>query len=119
DVLDVGELVKAIRIPKCPGYRCGYLKVRVRESIDFAITSLAYAYKEEDGIIRDARLVAGGVAPVPVRLVDVEQLLIGKKNTEELAEQAGKLACAKANPLKESGYKLHLLKTQIKNSLGK
>ena len=48
-----------------PGYRTGYLKMRLREAIDFAVTALAYAYKEEDGVIVDARLVAGGIAPVP------------------------------------------------------
>ena len=117
DILEAGELVTEIKIPKLPGYRTGYMKLRLRDSIDFAVTSLAYAYKEEGGVIKDARLVAGGVAPVPVRLCDVEKLLCGKKNTPELADEAAELACAGANPLKESRYKLQDMKTQIRESL--
>ena len=41
DCLEPGELVTEIRLPKLPGYRTGYLKMRLRESIDFAITALA------------------------------------------------------------------------------
>ncbi len=118
DLLKPGELVTEIRIPKADGYRCGYLKLRDRESIDFAITSLAYAYKEEGDTIKDVRLVAGGIAPIPVRLVDVEQFVRGKKKTADLAEEAADLACVGANPLKESNYKLQTMKAQIKESMG-
>lgn len=118
DKLEAGEVVTEITIPKYEGCRTGYLKMRLRESIDFAVTSLAYVYKEEDGVIRDARLVAGGIAPVPIRLRAVEQLLIGKAVTKELAEEAAQLACAGAMPLKENTYKLQELKVQIMKSLG-
>lgn len=117
DVLDNGELVKEIRIPKASGYRCGYLKLRLRDSIDFAVTSLAYAYHEEGGVIKDARLVAGGVAPIPVRLTAVEDLLAGKAKSEELAEAAADLAIAGASPLKESKFKLNAMRSQIKDSM--
>lgn len=115
--LEPGEIVTEIIIPKHDGYRTGYLKMRLRESIDFAVTSLAYAYKEENGVIEDARLVAGGIAPVPVRLKAVEKLLEGKAKTDELAEAAAQLACAGAMPLKENRYKLQEMKVQIKKSL--
>lgn len=118
DKLEPGEIVTEITIPKQEGWRTGYLKMRLRESIDFAVTSLAYAYKEEDGVIRGARLAAGGIAPVPVRLFKVEELLTGKAVTEELAEEAAQLACAGAAPLKENAYKLQEIKVQIKRSLG-
>lgn len=115
--LEPGELITELIIPKHEGYRNGYLKMRLRESIDFAVTSLAYAYKEENGVIEDARLVAGGIAPVPVRLKAVEKLLEGKAKTDELAEAAAQLACAGAIPLKENRYKLQEMKVQIKKSL--
>ncbi len=117
DLLDQGELVTEIRIPKMNGYRCGYMKLRLRESIDFAVTSLAYAYKEENGVITDARLTAGGIAPVPVRLYDAEEVLKGKAPTEELAEACAAAALADANPLQENTYKLQEVKVQIKRSL--
>lgn len=118
ELLEQGEIVTEITIPKLDGYEQGYLKLRVRESIDFAINSLAYAYKVKNGVILDARLVAGAVAPVPVRLKNVENLLIGKEITEELAVKAAEEACANTFPLKENTYKVQELKVLVKKSLG-
>ena len=118
ELLEPGELVTEVQIPKMPGYRTGYLKMRLREAIDFAITALAYAYKEEDGVIVDARLVAGGIAPVPLRLTAAEQVLVGKKPTPALAEEAFKAAMKDACPMTENSYKLQEVKAQIFQSLG-
>ena len=118
ELLEPGELVTEVQIPKMPGYRTGYLKMRLREAIDFAITALAYAYKEEDGVIVDARLVAGGIAPVPLRLTAAEQVLVGKKPTPALAEEAFKAAMKGACPMTENSYKLQEVKAQIFQSLG-
>ena len=117
DQLKPGELVTEIQVPKMPGYRTGYLKMRLRAAIDFAVTALAYAYKEEDGVIVDARLVAGGIAPVPVRLTAAEQVLIGKKKSAELAQEAFAAAMKDAQPMKENAYKLQEVKAQIVRSL--
>ena len=118
ELLEPGELVTEVQIPKMPGYRTGYLKMRLREAIDFAITALAYAYKEEGGVSVDARLVAGGIAPVPLRLTAAEQVLVGKKPTPALAEEAFKAAMKDACPMTENSYKLQEVKAQIFQSLG-
>ena len=73
DQLDHDELVKAVRFKDIPGYKTGYIKARIRPAIDFALESLAYAYKAANGVLEDIRLVAGGVAPVPVRLKEAEE----------------------------------------------
>jgi CO/xanthine dehydrogenase FAD-binding subunit len=52
--LDHDELVTAIRFNVPRGYAMKYDKFRVRKSIDFAIVSLAYLYKLEDGVILSA-----------------------------------------------------------------
>ena len=47
---------------------------------------------EMDGATcRSARLVLGGVAPIPWRLSEVEKLLTGQRITEDLAVRAGEL----------------------------
>ncbi|NMA00763.1 MAG: FAD-dependent oxidoreductase [Clostridiaceae bacterium] len=118
DVLSVGELITEIYVPKMKDYRTGYMKLRWRETIDFAVTSLAYAIKEDEGVIKDARLVAGGVAPIPLRLCEVESFIEGKLMTPELAEEAAELAVATyGHPLKESGYKLQTMKSQLVKAL--
>ena len=117
DLLEPGELVTEITIPKLPGYRTGYLKMRLREAIDFAVTALAYAYKEENGLIVDAKLAAGGIAPVPVRLTAAENVLIGQKKSLDLAEKAFAAAMKDASPMKENAYKLQEVKAQLIRSL--
>ncbi len=77
DALDKDELVTAIRFAVPQGYVMKYDKFRVRKSIDFAIASLACLYKLEDGVIKDVKLVLGGVAPVPLRREEAECVLIG------------------------------------------
>ena len=64
DMLDRGELVTAVTVPDMTGWVTGYHKDRLRNAIDFALVSLAYAYKLENGRISDISLVFGGVAPV-------------------------------------------------------
>jgi NADPH-dependent glutamate synthase beta subunit-like oxidoreductase/CO/xanthine dehydrogenase FAD-binding subunit len=117
DVLHKGELVTEVEIPKCDDYKSGYLKMRLRDSHDFAVTSLAFAYKIKDAVIKDARLVLGGVAPVPIRLFEVEKFLKGKEVDAALAEAAAELACKGAEPMKENNFKLQEIKVQVRNSL--
>lgn len=113
DMLDQDELVTAVRLPAMEGYKTGYEKSRIRTSIDFAIHSLAWAYKLENGVIADVKLAAGGVAPVPVRLAEVEAMLIGKAPSAELAAQAGALAVKDAVPMSKNSYKVNGLQTMV------
>ena len=87
----------------------------IKYSLDFAIVSLAYAYKLKDGVIDDIRLVLGAVAPVPVIKDDVAKFMIGKKPTKELAKEAGELAVSDAVPLRDNEYKVAEVKALIGN----
>lgn len=109
DVLAAGELVKEIHVPKLHG-TVHYDKKRVRDAIDFAIVSLASCIDVQDSVIRDARIVYGGVAPVPYRMKDVEELLKGKAVSEALADEAAKLAVSAAVPMGKNEYKLYMMK---------
>lgn len=113
DMLDQDELVTAVKFGDFSDYVTGYIKARIRPAIDFAIESIAYAYKAENGVITDIRLVAGGVAPVPVRLTEVETYLKGKTVTEEIAEEAGKLAVQHAAAMDKNAYKVNGLQTMV------
>lgn len=66
-LVEDGEIVTGIRIPAAmKEYRVGYDKYRVRDSHDFAVVSVASAYHVKDGIVEDARIVLGAVAPIPL-----------------------------------------------------
>lgn len=114
DMLDRDELVTAISIPKHDGYQTGYIKDRLRPAIDFALTSLAYKYKLEDGIIQDITLVYGGVAPIPLKLTKVEEFLMGKAPSAELAEEAAELAVKECNRMDKNAYKILGAKAMVK-----
>lgn len=122
DMLDRDELVTAVRIQDMLDYITGYDKIRIRTAIDFALVSLAYAYKLEDGKLKDIRLVLGGVAPVPVELYEVESLLTGKAPNEEIAKEASKLALKNAHIMENNEYKAVQVKVSLErliSSIGK
>lgn len=106
-VLHEGELVTEICVPKCDG-EMHYDKRRVRDAIDFAIVSLANRIQVEDGVVKDARLVFGGVAPVPYELPRVEEYLAGKKLDREVAREAARIALEDATPMGQNEYKVFM-----------
>lgn len=111
-VLHTGELVTEIRVPKCAG-EMHYDKRRVRDAIDFAIVSLASRIQVEEGIVKDARLVFGGVAPVPYELLQVEDYLIGRKLDKAVASEAARIALADAAPMGQNEYKVFLARDVV------
>lgn len=108
-VLRPGELVTELRVPALKGIN-HYDKRRVRDAIDFAIVSLASCFEVEDGVIRSARLVMGGVAPVPYRLAEAEAFLAGKAPTPEVAKELGEVAMKNAFPMGKNEYKVFMAK---------
>jgi xanthine dehydrogenase YagS FAD-binding subunit len=113
-----GHLIVAVEIPIRPeSQRSGYLKVRDRESYEFALTSVAVALEIRAGIIRAARIAAGGVGTVPWRLPAVEGALIGRPPNTELFRSAAARAADGAKPLSENGFKVELIKRTVERQL--
>ncbi|MCS3742831.1 MULTISPECIES: xanthine dehydrogenase family protein subunit M [unclassified Rhizobium] len=80
-VLEPGEMILSIRVPRTPLARNStYLKVRDRQSFEFAVASAAVGLEfEADGkTIRNASVALGGVATRPWRARSVEAALKGK-----------------------------------------
>ncbi|WP_107659115.1 FAD binding domain-containing protein [Nocardia suismassiliense] len=91
------ELIVRIDVPPLPFARNShYLKVRDRESYEFAAASAAVALELTDGAVSDVRIGLGGVATKPWRAKMAEALLIGKPATKEnfAAAAATELAAA-------------------------
>ena len=117
DMLDTDELVTAVRFRVPEGYTTAYDKFRVREAVDCAIVSLAYAYRMKDGLIEDARIVLGGVAPVPMERKKVEAFLAGRKPDEALAEAAAELAVEGTAAMANNSYKIQEVRALIKKMI--
>ncbi len=111
-------MITAVDVPvRAETRRSGYLKVRDRESYEFAIASAAVALDIAGGTVRTARVAAGGVGTVPWRLPAVEQALTGRPATPELWRAAAAHAADGAKPLSENGFKVELLKRTVERQL--
>ncbi|RSM45759.1 xanthine dehydrogenase family protein subunit M [Amycolatopsis balhimycina DSM 5908] len=113
-----GELITAVEIPALPPpARSGYLKVRDRQSYEFALTSAAVALQIQGGVIRAAKVAAGGVGTVPWKLPAVEQHLLGRRPSDALWAEAAQRAADGARPLRHNGFKVELLKRTVERQL--
>jgi xanthine dehydrogenase YagS FAD-binding subunit len=118
NILNPTEIVTEIYVPHPKsGSKGFYHKVRERQAWDHAIVSVAAIVQNGGGVVRDARVVLGGVAPTPWRAPKAEQYLRGKKIDEGSAEKAGELALEGAKPLKDNVYKVSLAKSLIQRAL--
>ncbi|HMC79765.1 MAG TPA: xanthine dehydrogenase family protein subunit M, partial [Acidimicrobiia bacterium] len=114
-----GELITAVEIPPHPHpLRSGYLKVRDRQSYEFALVSAAIALGVRGGVIHTAKVAAGGVGTVPWKLPAVEQHLLGKQPSPRLWAEAAQRAADGARPLQHNGFKIELLKRTVERQLG-
>ena len=113
-VLDSDELVTELEIPLPPEASIQrYRKFRIRRSIDFAIVSVASVLSVRDGKIREAAVVLGAVAPIPIRVADAERFLVGREPDAETAEAAGAIAVRAACPLPKNAYKAQIVRAMF------
>ncbi|MET3577478.1 xanthine dehydrogenase YagS FAD-binding subunit [Mesorhizobium robiniae] len=106
-----GEVITAISIPaSAAAGRSTYLKVRDRQSYEFAAASAAVGIEfEADGrTIRDLRVALGGVATKPWRARAVEEALKGKLLEADIVKQASLLAIEGAVDHGANHYKIEL-----------
>ncbi len=94
-----------------------FLKIRDRASFEFAVVSVAAALRVDAGVIVEARLAAGGVAPMPWRLVASENTLIGKPANEATFAAAAHAATTGARALADNGFKIELLRRAVARAL--
>jgi carbon-monoxide dehydrogenase medium subunit len=101
-VLEPNELLLSIQVPH-PGERAAshYIKLKERQKMDIAFVGVAAAVELEpgDGVVREARIALGAVAPTPVRAPRAEATLRGKRLTDELLAEAGQEAARTATPI--------------------
>jgi xanthine dehydrogenase YagS FAD-binding subunit len=120
NVLKNEEIITEIFVPASPfAAHSTYLKFKERESLDFAMAAVAVAVQMSGKTIRDARIVLGGVAPIPWRVPAAEKFVTGKTLTKEVLEEAGKIALANAEPLEKNAYKVPLAQTLVRRALAK
>ena len=78
-MLEQGELITHVELPKPPAGKQAYRKVRDRASYAFALVSVAAIVEVADGKVETASLAFGGLGPIPWRDAAVEAALVGRR----------------------------------------
>jgi len=107
--LAAGDLITGFMIPAGPHTRRSvYLKVRDRESYEFALASAAVALDLDGDTVRQVRVGLGGPVAVPWRAREAESVLTGKPLTEANAAAAARAAFAGAKPRQHNAFRIPL-----------
>ena len=118
NILNPGEIVTEVFVPMPQAGSKGFHhKMRERLAWDHAIVAVDTLVASSGGVVRDARVVMGGVAPIPWRALKAEEFLRGKKLDDALAKQAGEIALDGARPLKDNVYKVKMAQDLIRRGL--
>jgi xanthine dehydrogenase YagS FAD-binding subunit len=109
-VIERGDLIMAVELPVREEARAShYLKLRDRQSYEFALVSAAAAVATDGRLIRSARLALGGVAHKPWRLAAAESALRhARLDDVETLRSAIAASFADARPLAHNGFKVEL-----------
>jgi len=115
-----GEMVTEIQIPALPS-NTGLKFQKYSQMLgDYAIASVAVliTLDKKKEICTNARIGLGGLASTPLRAKIAEEVLKGKKITDELLVEAGKAAAAETTPVSgieaSAEYKKELAATLVK-----
>jgi 4-hydroxybenzoyl-CoA reductase subunit beta len=99
------ELLVNIELPPTNGWRASYQKLRRRGAFDFPVLGVAAWTKlAKSGVVEDARIILGGIAPAPVEIKEGQQALIGQALNEERMQAAAEAAYVKARPLDNTDF---------------
>lgn len=118
NVLRDDEVLASVTIPAPrAGTRSTYHKILDREAWTHAVVSAAVVLEMDGAVCRGARIVLGGVAPIPWRVADAERLLVGQRLTPELAARVGEAAIAGARPLAKNAYKVPMTRAMVRRTI--
>jgi xanthine dehydrogenase YagS FAD-binding subunit len=117
-MIQPGELIVSFLVPAAPwARRSVFLKVRDRESYEFALASAAVGLEMVDGVVREARIALGGVATVPWRAAEAEAALKGRAFDQAAQDAAAQAAFSGAQAREYNGFKIELGKRTLKRAL--
>src|SRR5215831_6469109 len=113
------ELLTEIHLPPTNGWRATYWKLRRRGSFDFPVLGVAaWLHQAADGTVEDAKIVLGGVGSHPIESTASQDLIIGKKLTEDVVRQAAEAAYRPAKPLDNTDFAMLWRKEMARHYVG-
>jgi carbon-monoxide dehydrogenase medium subunit len=117
------EILTEVTIPNQMTTGSTYMKFGQRKSGALAVVGVASAVTIYDGMIKDALIVLGAVAPVPMRAKMTEELLKGKVVSDDLLQEAAASAAVESKPISDlrgsEKYRRNLVGVLTKRTLVK
>jgi xanthine dehydrogenase YagS FAD-binding subunit len=111
------QVLTHVILPPDAGFLSAAYEVRHGEGPDAPLAAAAATMEVASGIVRQARVVLGQVAPIPWISAEAERVLIGRPLSEAVAQQAGQAAVADASPLSNNEYKVQLAQVAVKRAI--
>lgn len=113
-----GELLAEVRLPApVVGERGGYRRVIARARAEWPLIEVSTRLVIHDDRVTLARVTLGGVAPIPLRLPEVEVALLGGPANDDAFERAAARSTERCNPLPMTGYKVSMLPAAVFDAL--
>lgn len=116
-VLQPNQLLTHIVLPAPDGWLSGTYEVRHGAGPDYPLAAASCAFRHSGGVVREARVVLGQVAPTPWISSAAAEALIGMTIDPAVAERAGEAAIATARPMNNNAYKVQLAKVAVKRAV--
>lgn len=116
-ILKPGQFVTHVWLPPANGQVSASYEVLPTEGLDWPLAAAAATLRLELGVVREARIVMGHIAPTPRVAHNAAAFLIGKSLNEATAAEAADIATADATPLSMNEYKVQLARTAVKRAL--
>ena len=117
-ILEPEELLTEIVVPNQSGeIRQVFLKQRIRHSGDFALSSVSVVARTSGEICEDARIVLGGVAPLPYVASMAGEIIKGRSLNGQLIADAAEAALKGSRPLPMNHFKVDLTKALVRDAL--
>ena len=101
NVMERGDLLTRVTLPAdAERYRCGYLKLRLRDSYDFPDAGVAVAVRTDGDMVEDLQVAVGAVSMTPQMFPKITEPARGERLTDGLIDQVAAGVAAATQPVR-------------------
>ena len=121
-VMRPDELLTEITFPALAASERGiFLKLGLRRAQAISVVNAAVIVRVEGGVVSEARIALGSVAPTIIRTATAEASLIGRPLSPEAIREAARLAAATPSPIDDvratAGYRSEMVRVLVARAL--